>query len=303
MANSESTPKRSTYEIITDRIIDQLQQGVAPWHKPWSVYAGSPTAPRNLISQKPYRGINALLTLMSPYASPFWLTYKQAQSVGGFVNAGEKSTPIVFYKFGKDEREDPDDGEITTKTWVMARLYHVFNFEQCTIPGLKLDLTPTPGKAFDPIPECEKLVAGFGACPQIKHAGDRAYYSPSQDYIGMPTRESFDGAEEYYNTLFHEMTHATGHKSRLGREGINTMHFFGDPVYSREELVAEMGAAFLSGHCGIEAKTLKNSAAYLQSWIRVLKSDSKLVLIAAGQAQKAADLILGASATSAKEVA
>lgn len=296
-----STVKKSSYEQITDRIIQQLEQGVAPWHKPWAVYSGAPTAPRNLISQKPYRGINALLTLMSPYASPFWLTYKQATSVGGHVNAGEKSTPICFWKFGKDEQQEPD-GEITTKTWAMCRLYHVFNYEQCTIPGLKLDLTPAPGKTFDPIPECERIVAGFVG-PEIRHAGDRAFYTPSRDAVTMPRRESFDGAEEYYNTLFHELTHSTGHKSRLDREGISQMHFFGDPVYSREELVAEMGAAFLSGHCGIECKTLNNSASYLDSWIRVLRSDSKLVLVAAGQAQKAADLILGTTATSAKEVA
>ncbi len=299
-----STVKKSSYEQITDRIIQQLEQGVAPWHKPWAVYAGAPTAPRNLLSQKPYRGINALLTLMSPYASPFWLTYKQAASIGGHVNAGAKSTPICFWKFGKEEQAEPDGEITTTKTWAMCRLYHVFNYEQCTIPGLKLDLTPTtPDKTFNPIPVCEKIVAEFAGCPPIHHAGDRAFYTPSRDAVTMPARESFDGPEEYYNTLFHELTHSTGHGSRLNREGINQTHFFGDPVYSKEELVAEMGAAFLSGHCGIECKTLNNSASYLDSWIRVLRSDSKLVLVAAGQAQKAADLILGSSATSAKEVA
>ena len=128
----------TVYDSITERIIQQLQAGTVPWKKPWKTYAGKPTAPRNLISQRPYRGINAILTAMSPYSSPFWLTYKQAASIGGHVNAGEKSTPICFWKFGKDEEESPVDGEITTKTWAMCRLYHCLQLEQCTIPGLDL---------------------------------------------------------------------------------------------------------------------------------------------------------------------
>jgi antirestriction protein ArdC len=295
MANGDSSThvKQSTYEQITSRIVEQLEAGVAPWKKPWKTYAGQPTAPANLISQKPYRGINALLTLVAPFSSPWWLTFAQAQKIGGHVNAGEKSPPIVFWKFGQDETEDAD-GETISKRWAMCRLYHVFNLEQCTIPGLKIEPTlGTPDRTFNPIPECERIVAGWTGKPQVKHSGDRAFYHPSLDYVNMPARESFDSPEFYYSVLFHEMTHSTGHKSRLGREGITEAHFFGDPVYSREELVAEMGAAFISGHCGIVAKTLNNSASYLESWIRVLKSDSRLVLVAAGQAQKAADLILG----------
>lgn len=296
MANANpSTPIRlSPYQEITNRIVAQLESGTAPWHKPWRTYAGQPTAPRNLLSQKPYRGINALLTAMSPYASPFWLTFKQAKDLGGHVNAGEKSTPVVFWKFGQEETED-QPGENTTKTWAVCRLYHVFNFEQVTIPGLKLDTGATADKTFNPIPECEGIVAGFNG-PTIAHGGDRAYYSPAADAVQMPNRAAFDSAEAYYGTLFHELSHATGHRSRLNRDGINAPHFFGDAVYSKEELVAEMGAAFLSGHCGIEARTIENSASYCQSWVRVLKGDARLVLVAAGHAQKAADLILGAAA-------
>jgi antirestriction protein ArdC len=287
----------NVYDTITERIIVQLNSGVAPWHKPWLSYGGQATAPRNLISQKPYRGINQLLTLVSPFSSPFWLTYKQAAGIGGHVNAGEKSTPIVFWKFGKEEQAEPDGEITTTKTWAMCRLYSVFNVEQCTIPGLDLGKPELPDKTFNPIPICEKIVAEFAGKPPINHAGDRAFYTPSRDSVTMPARESFDGPEEYYNTLFHELTHSTGHSSRLDREGVNALHFFGDAVYSREELVAEMGAAFLSGHCGIENKTLNNSASYLQSWIKALRSDSKLVIVAAGAAQKAADLILGVTAS------
>jgi len=302
MANAYPSTKLSVYESITQRIIEKLEAGIIPWNKPWATYGGQPTLCRNLLSQKPYRGINALLTNVAGYSSPFWMTYKQAASIGGHVNAGEKSTPIVFYKFGKDEEREPD-GETTTKTWAMCRLYHVFNLEQCTIPGLKVDDTPAQGKTFDPIPRCEEILSKCLCKPEVKHGGDRAFYSPSLDYIGMPKPESFDNPESYYSTLFHELTHSTGHKNRLNRDGITTMHFFGDSVYSKEELVAEMGAAFLSGHAGIEAKTLKNSTAYLQSWIRVLKGDSKLVITAASAAQKAADLILGSAVASPSEVA
>ena len=175
----------------------------------------------------------------------------------------------------------------------MCRLYHVFSVEQCTLPGLDLGKPELPDKTFNPIPECERIVAGFAAKPAIKHGGDRAFYMPSLDHITMPQPEDFDSPEEYYSTLFHELTHSTGHKSRLDREGINQMHYFGDPVYSREELIAECGAAFLAGHSGIVSKTLSNSASYLQNWIQVLKADSRLIITAASAAQKAADLILG----------
>jgi antirestriction protein ArdC len=295
MATSNSTTKLSVYEQVTQRIIEKLEQGIIPWNKPWATYGGQPTLCRNLLSQKPYRGINAILTNLSGYSSPFWLTYKQAASIGGHVNAGEKSTPIVFYKFGKDEEQQPD-GETSTRTWAMCRLYHVFNYEQCTIPGLKLDVTSTPDKAFNPIPECEEIVAAWTCKPEIKHGGDKAYYSPNFDFVNMPKAESFDSPEFYYSVLFHELGHSTGHKARLGREGITEAHFFGDSVYSFEELVAECTSAFLSGHAGIETpKTLQNSVAYCQSWIRVLRGDSKLIVKAAGHAQRASDMILGST--------
>ncbi len=292
MATTDSTPKRNVYEEITSRIIAQLELGVVAWRKPWKTYAGKPTAPRNLISQKAYRGINAILTAMSPYSSPFWLTYKQAQSIGGHVNAGEKSTPICFWKFGVTEVQEPD-GEVTEKQFAMCRLYHVFNYEQATIPGLDLGKPEIPDKTFNSIPICEQVIANCANKPAIYHHGDRAFYMPSVDHITMPKAEAFDSPEEYYSTLFHELTHSTGHKSRLDREGINVAHFFGDAVYSREELIAECGAAFLSGHSGIVSKTLSNSASYLENWIKVLKGDSRLIFHAASAAQKSADYILG----------
>jgi antirestriction protein ArdC len=232
---------------------------------------------------------------MSPYSSPFWVTYRQAQSIGGHVNAGEKSTPIVFWKFGVAEVQEPD-GEVSEKQFAMCRLYHVFNVEQCTLPGLDLGKPELPNKAFNPIPICEQVIAHFANKPAIYHHGDRAFYTPSLDTVTMPPKESFDSPESYYSTVYHELTHSTGHESRLKREGINMPHFFGDAVYSKEELIAECGAAFLSGYCGIVDKTLSNSASYLDNWIRVLKSDSRLIFHAASAAQRATDLILGTTA-------
>jgi antirestriction protein ArdC len=291
---SADTVKRNAYEVITDRIINQLEAGVIPWRKPWNVYGGRPALPMNLLSQKPYRGINQLLTGMSGYSSPFWLTYKQAASIGGHVNAGERSTPICFWKIGKNEETDNVTGETVAKSWAFCRLYHVFNVAQCTLP---IDLgSPAPlSPDFKPIDQCEAVIAGWSTRPPIKHGFDRACYLPLLDSIMLPKPEAFNSPEEYYSTAFHELTHSTGHKSRLNREGVAETHFFGDAVYSREELVAEMGAAFLAGHCAIENRTIENSAAYLQSWLKVLRADSKLIISAASAAQRAADLILGSA--------
>jgi antirestriction protein ArdC len=172
----------------------------------------------------------------------------------------------------------------------MLRYYRVFNLDQ--VSGIKkpaLENMP----AFESIKEAEAIAAKYQEEIEVTHGGSRAYYQPSSDSIRMPDRETFDGSAEYYSTLFHEFTHSTGHKSRLNRAGITETHFFGDEIYSKEELVAEMGAAMLCGVIGIENKTIKNSASYIQSWLAKLKDDKKLVIHAAAAAQKAADFILG----------
>ena len=146
---------------------------------------------------------------------------------------------------------------------------------------------------FQPIEEAEQVATKYQGQIEVIHGGSRAYYQPSNDWIRMPEKETFDDAEEYYSTLFHEFTHSTGHKTRLNRPGITEAHYFGDEIYSKEELIAEMGAAMLSGVVGIENKTIKNSASYIQSWLGKLKEDRKLVVHAAAAAQRAADFILG----------
>jgi antirestriction protein ArdC len=283
--NSKENSMPTVPEIITESIVKQLEQGVAPWRKPWST-----SAPRNLISKKPYRGLNVFLLATQGYASPCWLTFNQAKQLGAHVRQGEKSTLVSFWKFSDYSRENNETGELENKTSVLLRYYRVFNIEQCD--GLKA-LYGNDHKPVNPIAECESIADHMPNRPRIEQHS-QAFYRPSADMVGMPARDCFDSAETYYSTLFHELTHSTGHKSRLNRFEENTTdHQFGSESYSKEELVAEMGAAMLAGTAGISQATLANSASYLQAWINRLKSDSRLIISAASHAQKAADYILG----------
>ena len=275
----------STYDAITEQLIKQLEAGKIPWRKPWTS-----SLPVNLKSQKPYRGINVFLLAFQGYASPYWLTYKQADSIGGNVKRGEHGTKIAFWKISEYRRQNAETGEVADKDSksVLLRHYTVFNVAQCE--GLPDFGT---GRVLNPIAECESVVAAMPNAPAIVQDGS-AWYRPSTDSVGIPARNAFDSAEAYYATLFHELTHSTGHKSRLNRfEETSADHQFGSESYSKEELVAEMGAAMLCGLTGIAPQIIGNSAAYLQTWITRLKSDSRLIISAASAAQKAADHILG----------
>ena len=276
----------NVYQIITDQIIRQLEQGVAPWRKPWRA-----ELPLNLISGKPYRGLNVFLLASQGYASRYWLTLNQANKLGGHVKKGEHSTLVMFWHIGEERKVRSADGSERKQTPFLLRYYRVFNV--CQTEGIadKLGL----GNSTVRVPsleQCESIVDRMPNRPDIENS-DRAWYRPSTDCVGMPARELFHSAEEYYSTLFHELTHSTGHAARVGREGIEQLNAFGSESYSREELIAEMGAAMLCGFTGVSPHTLENSAAYLQSWLRVLKSDSRMVITAASAAQKAADYILG----------
>lgn len=286
------------YQVITDRVIEMLKENLVPWKKPWN----SPVLnPKNLHSGKGYRGINVFMLeatgAASGYKSPYWLTFKQALERGGNVKKGEHATPVVFWKIleradGKEtDGDDHDSEEAGGRRIPILKYYNVFNVEQCE--GLEyptVDRIPTI--EFDPITQAEQIVQGMPRPPTIAHRESRAYYAPARDHLNMPPQETFHSAEEYYCTLFHELTHATGHQSRLARDNIVNPTRFGTPTYAREELTAEMGAAFLCGRAGIEQVTLENSAAYIKSWIEKLKDDPKLVVLAASSAQKAADYIL-----------
>ena len=283
------------YDLITDRIIALLEQGVIPWRKPWDATSG---APRNLVSGKAYRGINAMLLASLGFSSPWFLTFNQAKALGGAIRRGAHGFPVVYWKFleavagpdGEDERTGSKDRV------PLLRYYTVFNLDQTEgIPAEKIPALET--HRFDPIEACQRIVDGMPQRPEIRHTTEaRAYYRPSTDSVTMPLRESFHSAAEYFSTLAHELVHSTGAPCRLARKSLEDWAPFGTADYSREELVAEMGAGFLCAHAGIHGATLENSAAYIGSWLRVLKDDRRAVIVAAGQAQKAADFILGGPA-------
>ncbi|MGH7812580.1 MAG: ArdC family protein [Candidatus Binataceae bacterium] len=281
------------YAIITEKIINLLEQGIVPWRRPWT----SAGLPRNLVSKKPYRGINNFLLSASKYVSPFWLTYRQANELGSHVRKGEESTMVVFWKVEnvKHEGGDADNEETEEKgrRRFLLRYYRVFNVEQCELPQTVLDKLPKiETHEHDPIDAAEKIVAAMPKRPEIEHAGSKAYYSAHADQITMPPRELFTSAEEYYATLFHEMTHSTGHQSRLARQTILEMAPFGSGTYSKEELCAEMGAAYLCAEAGISTAVIGNQAAYVAGWLGKLRDDRKLLIYAAAQAQRAADFVL-----------
>ena len=275
-----------SYQTITDRVIELLEQGVVPWRKPW---VGGPAGhPKNLSSGHRYRGVNVFMLHAAGFDSPWWLTFKQAKSRGGHVRKGEKGWPVVFWKWL--EKPDPDKPD-KIKRLPMLRHYSVFNVGQCE--GIDAPAPPsTMTFDFDPIESAESIIAAMPERPPIRHDEGRAVYYPSPDYVNMPKPERFERPEGYYSTLFHELTHATGHARRLDRKTLTDYAPFGSATYSREELVAEMGAAFLCGESGIVDGTIENSAAYMAGWLRKLRDDPRLVVTAAAQAQKAADFIL-----------
>ena len=289
----------NVYEIITERILGKLEEGTVPWRKPWQ--GGEAGMPRNLQTGHPYRGINVFLLAAAGYASSYWLTFRQARQRGGSVRAGEHGTPVVFWKWHHAQEQDAEDRRRQRRI-PFLRYYTVFNLEQCD--GVSVPVTSMPPQhELSPIQRCEEVVAGMPDAPAIQRGRTKAAYLPTRDTILMPARSAFESAEAYYATLFHELAHATGHARRLARPAVMDSVAFGSHAYSKEELVAEMGAAFLCGHTGIEATTLENAAAYIDSWLRVLRGDSRMIVQAATLAQKAADFILGRTSESANDMA
>lgn len=287
----KTSKKFDVYEMITDRILKALENGTVPWQKPWKS-AGSAGVPANLKSKKAYRGINIFVLALQGFSSRYWLTFKQAKDLGGFIRKGESGTPVVFWKWIEKTKKDSNGEEEVVGRYPILRYYTVFNLDQ--IEGIDdPDVGEIADGDFDPIEACEAVVAGMPNAPEIRHGQPRAFYRPSEDFVNMPKTELFDEPAEYYCTLFHELAHSTGHESRLNRETLVDMVAFGDTNYSKEELVAEMTAAFLCGVSGVENKTIDNSAAYIDGWRKKLSDDKKMVVCAAAAAQKAADYILG----------
>ncbi|CAN5422398.1 zincin-like metallopeptidase domain-containing protein [soil metagenome] len=279
---------RDIYQSITDRFVEQLKKGTVPWQQPWT------SCVQNIISRKPYRGINAFTLGMTDRTSPFWLTFKQALDLGGHVKKGEKSLPVIYYKIlekrdGAGNLKIRDDGRPDRVPFV--RWANVFNLDQTE--GIEAPVIAPTQSQSPPLEKAASIVENAKLCP-IFHAGFAATYSPKDDVIRLPAPTTFRSQEDYYQTLFHEMTHATGHTSRLDREGITKPVKFGSELYSKEELIAELGAAFLANEAGtLNQVQFDNSAAYLSSWIQKLENDPRIVVSAASHAQRSADFVLG----------
>jgi antirestriction protein ArdC len=270
-----------------------LEHGTVPWRCPWR----SGGRPKNLLTQRPYRGINLWLLLSQPYTSPYWLTVRQAHELGGHVRPGAQGSPVIFWKVNADEPGTESAGEgHSPRRRPLLRSYTVFNTEQCELPAsLTARLAVPQPQPRDPLSACEVVVTYMPQRPPIVHDERRAFYRPDTDVVNVPPLSLFESAEGYYASVFHELVHSTGHNSRLARPAVVNPASFASHAYSQEELLAEMGAAYLCGSCGIENITLENSAAYIQSWITSLRHDKRLLLHAATQAQQAVDFILGTS--------
>lgn len=268
------------YQQVTDKIIAELESGNLPsWVKNWSAGAGSDC---NVITKKPYNGINTIILGMSGFASPYWGTYKQWLSLGAQVTKGSKGTHIIYYSPVERGIKVTESGEVKEYSYIL-KSYTVFNANQVT--GWEAPAVNTERK-FIAVASIEALTAKSGAV--IRFGGDRAFYAPDSDYIGMPEKLQFNNEASYYATLLHELAHWSGHKSRLDRDLSGR---FGNEAYAAEELIAELSAAFLCARFNVTGE-LRHSS-YIASWLRVLKNDNKAVFKAAALAQKAADYLAG----------
>ena len=274
--------KFDIYGVITDRIIDQLEKGIIPWEKPWTGTQGGAISGA---TGKPYSLLNQML-LGKPGE---YYTYNQVMAKGGHVRKDEKAQIIVFWKQVSITETDKD-GKPVQLTIPMLRYYSVYHIDQCE--GIEAQQRQTTEISH---PAADYIISDYcqrESLPIYHQKGDEAYYSPSKDCVVLPLREQFTAVAEYFSTAFHELTHSTGHSSRLNRLKV-TAHF-GNSEYSREELVAEIGAAALLNYTGIETKkSLRNNAAYIQSWLNALRNDKRMIVQASGAVSKAVDLIIG----------
>ena len=284
------------YEIITEKILGLLESGTVPWRMPWKAGNDSPI---NYVSGRAYRGINPWLlnaaAIERGFNSNLWLTAKQIFNLKGHFKDGESKqyTIVVFWKLFEKKKEDSEEDSKVKQVLPVLRYFRVYNIDQADGIGSD-ELAVLDEQPFHAIPLCESIVEGYANCPEIQLAGDQAFYQPGTDTVQIPPPNHFETPEGFYSTLFHELTHSSGHKSRLNRKGVGGgFHFFGDEVYSREELVAEFGSSFLCARAGIEPSVLENQAAYIHGWRKSLKKDPRALVVAAGQAQKAAEHILG----------
>ena len=279
--------KSNVYQMVTDRIIAELEKGRIPWNKPWT---GVRSGAFNRISKKPYSLINQmLLKYNGEYA-----TFKQWQDLGGHVRKGEKSEIVVFWKIYEKE-EINDNGEKEIKKIPLLRYYNVFHISQ--VEGVEPLPKEKLNNDIEPIEAADKIIIDYVTREHIdfqEMKSNKAFYSPASDKVVVPLKEQYQNINEYYSTTFHELTHSTGHKTRLDRLENGTVAAFGSEIYSKEELVAEIGSATILNALNIEtSQTFKNSAAYIQNWLQVLKNDNKFIVSAASKAEKAVNFIFG----------
>ncbi len=281
------------YTRITNSIITQLENGVRPWHQPWKDGTASVTRPLRG-NGIPYQGINVLMlwseALARGYTAPVWMTFKQAFELDAHVRKGERGSLVVFASTLNRSETDAQTGEQEERSIPFMKGYTVFNVEQIDgLPAHYYAKPETPPSAAQRIAHADCFAAHTGA--DIRHGGGRAFYSPSHDLVQMPPFESFPEALDYYATLIHELTHWTRHEKRLNRDFGQKR--FGDEHYAMEELVAELGAAFLCADLGLTPDVRDDHAAYIASWLKVLKGDKRAVFTAAAHAQRAADFLNG----------
>jgi antirestriction protein ArdC len=296
--DSQHKPPLDMHQLVTDKMIALLEQGIVPWQKPWKD-AG---IPMNLMSKRAYKGINLWLLNVLGYEHNLFLTWDQIKTLGGSVNKDEKGHMVVFWKPVKNKPEEMgSDGKPVTTP--MLRYYKVFNIGQCRdIPTSLIPVVDASLEPINPIHECEAILGNVADMPQISFKGKAAaYYNVELDEITLPKMKDFKSNHGYYATLFHELIHATGAEKRLNRKTLVDRVPFGTPCYAQEELVAEMGAAFLCQFTGILSAEISNTVAYLDNWLGVLKNDKKFIIQASGSAQKAVDFILNRVEQDAKD--
>lgn len=290
--------KEAIYEQFTDLIIEKLEEGVIPWKQPWHELG----MPSNYLSKKPYKGINLWLLLSFQNEYPYYLTFKQVRELGGKVKKGSKALPICYWNFVFHEKETgkpiPQSQIVNFRPDQVSKSgflkeFKVFPIEQ--IEGIDW-VIPEVGipDNLPVIERCQKIYDEMPSAPNLIHNGNDAYYRSDIDQITLPNKGLFSSPEAYYGVLYHELIHSSGHSSRLNRSGITLSQEFGSEEYSKEELIAEMGAGFLNNLTGIlNEDLLDNSAAYIQNWLSALRNNKQLLVEAAGKAQKAVDFITG----------
>jgi antirestriction protein ArdC len=287
--------KADIYQRITDQIVSALENGVRPWHQPWNAEHAAGRITRPLRGNGvPYKGINVLVlwsaAMEKGYAAPIWMTFKQAMELNASVRKGERGSQVVYADKIHVTEKDAATGEDSERAIPFMKGYTVFNVEQ--IDGLPEHFYPKPVPRMQTVPRIDRAEAFFAATgANVVHGGSRACYVPSTDNIHLPRIDFFRDAESYYATRAHETTHWTRHKSRLDREFGRKR--FGDEGYAMEELVAELGSAFLSADLDLTPEVREDHASYIASWIKVLKNDKRAIFTAASHAQRAADFLHG----------